>query len=1339
MKFFRKTDGFRRGWLKSRWRLVPIKLIALFLALTASAAIPSWIQNIEVRTPVENAIFRIVQLPRGLVTIRRPPKETVPALSELINTSPHPEQLYTLRALEEEQKLDFAAAEADWKTYLQLSPDKAAAELALADFYHRRLRPQDEVNALAALARLPDSPADLRLPANERPAWQAFERALQVIHAHILGKAAREATVLQYQAWMARYPETPDVYSRYFEYLIGVRDFRAAESVAALYRSKFPTDEIFPVRAAALLAYKQGSAEKALAIYDQNFKPLWPKELVKNYFDLLATTHNTGQFLERAKASLHKNPSDLNAICKIFFYYQQSGNIGAAQQAVTEYRIKKDSLKAAWTSQELYALATLLQDATAYSESARYYFALYSSSDMPDAREKALAGLANILLDAPEQQLNFGAGDLSMFRDIATMDRGPGYLNGILSMILNTTSPQTHYAKEEQRAVPYFHRAQAAQLIALIDQRFPKCEARPSLHDKLIDSYFGYGEDDAVIVLGKEFLGAFPDASQRTQVALLMADAYQIKENTEEEFAIYDLLLKELASKAGGVPLGDRVAGIAAEPHLMVQRLPRLRRGEAGEDDDNDDTSDVSGNSNSTSDAPLQAAGGALSVNTEQTTPASKANSEQYALVLNRYLSRLAVKKDVPKALAVLREELHRNPNDPGLYEDLAQFLEQNELGTELEAVYRRAIQQFSGKGWYHKLARWYVRSNRDRELNLLLEEVSKSFSGTELEEYFRQVTMPSELTVKLDLYAHARFPHNLTFVHNLLNHYYSDHNYTAWQALIRQHWCEDAALRSWFFEYLSKTGKLESELAELNLNQNAKPEEWASAAQANPAAVRFAAEAEVWRSHFEESAAPLGAIAELYPAEISLGREASSVYRSLAFFNPKNTGRAVQVELNLLAANPRSRDTLARIGDIYADRGQFKLAAPYWNRMPATEAGSPRSYAMAATVFWDYYYFQDALRLLNQGRTKLGDNRLYSYEIGAIYESGHDYPNAVAEYLKGAAQEQEDSPSRRRLLQLATRHSTAELVDAATLKAATQSGFDLQAVRLRAEVLEAQLKPKQEEAFLNSVLNQTTKVDVTEGIERLADEKNLAAVRRHALEREVALAVDPMRRLQLRYELAHFCEDTNDLSAAERNIDSIYREYPRLMGVVRATVDFYWRNKKQQRAIDVLVQAANDAHHELATQFTYEAARKMTDARQFEPARKLLAALVQESPYNNEYAAAIADTYLHGGDNAGLRDFYLQRIAFFRTADIPREKRQSEIASFRRAVIPPLTALKDYAGGVDQYIEIINAFPEDEDLCTEAALYAIRHERKEQLINFYRKTVADSPKDSRWMVVLAR
>ncbi len=64
---------------------------------------------------------------------------------------------------------------------------------------------------------------------------------------------------------------------------------------------------------------------------------------------------------------------------------------------------------------------------------------------------------------------------------------------------------------------------------------------------------------------------------------------------------------------------------------------------------------------------------------------------------------------------------------------------------------------------------------------------------------------------------------------------------------------------------------------------------------------------------------------------------------------------------------------------------------------------------------------------------------------------------------------------------------------------------------------------------------------------------------------------------------------------------------------------------------------------------------------------------------------------------------------------------------------------MNNYSGAVDQYIELINNFPEDDALVTEAALYALRYQRQKQLVDFYVKTVAQSPRDYRWSMVLAR
>src|SRR4029077_18836821 len=235
---------------------------------------------------------------------------------------------------------------------------------------------------------------------------------------------------------------------RYFEFLLSEKDFKAAADLIAKYHTKFPGDEVFTTRARALLAHKQGSVEEGLAVYEKNFQPLWPPELIKNYFDLVRETRSLRKFLDQAHVALARNPDDLNAAARVFYYYQQQGNLQAAQQAITDYRLQKDARKATWTAQELYTFAKLLDAVRLYPEAARYYFALYNSPGA-DSAEKALAGLTNILLLAPEQPVRFGTGDISMYKDIATMDPGPGYFNGILSLILNTSSPPAHYSEEE--------------------------------------------------------------------------------------------------------------------------------------------------------------------------------------------------------------------------------------------------------------------------------------------------------------------------------------------------------------------------------------------------------------------------------------------------------------------------------------------------------------------------------------------------------------------------------------------------------------------------------------------------------------------------------------------------------------------------------------------------------------------------------------------------------------------------------------------------------------------------------------------------------------------------
>ncbi len=160
-------------------------------------------------------------------------------------------------------------------------------------------------------------------------------------------------------------------------------------------------------------------------------------------------------------------------------------------------------------------------------------------------------------------------------------------------------------------------------------------------------------------------------------------------------------------------------------------------------------------------------------------------------------------------------------------------------------------------------------------------------------------------------------------------------------------------------------------------------------------------------------------------------------------------------------------------------------------------------------------------------------------------------------------------------------------------------------AVNLRVKILEAQNRKPELESFLDSLATGTTSIEQAEEIETLAQQKSLETVRQHAIEKQATLTTDPVTRLQLRYALIHLYEGRKDFAAAQKNVEALYHENPKILGVVRSTVDFYWRMKMHTQAIAVLLQASKDAYPALSEQFTYEAARKSTEAKQFQQARE--------------------------------------------------------------------------------------------------------------------------------------
>ena len=229
---------------------------------------------------------------------------------------------------------------------------------------------------------------------------------------------------------------------------------------------------------------------------------------------------------------------------------------------------------------------------------------------------------------------------------------------------------------------------------------------------------------------------------------ILIAEAYARQERTEEEFAAYRSLLEELARRAEGVPLG---------PGTVAQQLGRVRFG-------------------------ARASIGA--------------RSPEYARVLDRYVARLAAMNRLEDAIRVHADEIARNPDDPGLYERLAGFLEVNGLSARVEAIYRS---DRSLPGAFVESQSWGAgtcggsgrRSSRASRAKLLTPSPGVNWEG-----YFQDVVggsvgFDARLYIRLNRYALERFPHNLTFVRNLIGAYRrrDTRDPAAEEDLLRRHW----------------------------------------------------------------------------------------------------------------------------------------------------------------------------------------------------------------------------------------------------------------------------------------------------------------------------------------------------------------------------------------------------------------------------------------------------------------------------------------------------------------------------------------------------------------------
>lgn len=1292
--------------MKSRIRF---KMLLLSILLVAGAG--AWAilpENLRNDDALRQALYR-TEVFRGQQShLLLPPAEARQNLQQIAASQPQNGEIYNTLSELDVQLLDFTAAEMHLRQFIGQSKDKDRAYQALEDYYHSRLQFDAEFNTILEHAKSIRASED-DVQQNTGPYLQ-YHRAIKQIQRY--GLAGDPGPL--YEAIVDAYPNQEQPY---LEYIDAVKQTNPKQAQAMLERlkQKFPQDAATTLRAATDLL----PAEQAFDLLNKNFQPLWNLELVRLLDTYAVNSGKKGEYLNSLKERIHKNPLDFDAMTRAFYSYHLAGNATEAQQILNDFRLQKEQSvrdkKSSWSAEELSTMAALSHLVLNFDDEARYDYSLYmmlrgSTSSAKVTPDLALRGLFGVLLAADQRPIQIGAGNIDYYKDIAAADTNPGVLNGILSLIFNSADPESEWKDLQPRVVGYYNRAQALRLLLITQRDYPKSSYLPSMYRDALGIYEKYGMNDLIIQAGEQFFKAYPGEPEILDVGIAVADAYSRTNDHEHEWKTYDFLLPIAASMKKGALIGGAARQETSEPSVSDDTEAEGDEYSDDESGDDDDTAD-------TAEAP------------PPPPPTQAASTTSYESLLNRYISSLTQQKNYLAVVDLYKAQIGAHPGEEGLYENFASFLAANQLLEDESRLYQQAIQQFKEKSWYEKLARWYLRNQREKEFEDVSKQIIDTFSGTEVATYL-QNTVPAysnpyrALYLALNEYAHDRFPYHLGFVRNLMAFYATEpEDWDSWEALATRYYALDETIRSQYLARLSRKGELPESLTPSNTVEK-----------------RFAGDVQVWRSHFEEAVPYYRELSAQYQSDRQLNIELADLLRSLGAYDPRNYEASAALREHLALIQPSDSSLWTTAGETFADIEGYDRAKTYWQNILKIDPRNSDRYLEVATILWDYYLFDDALSVLEQSRKIEDNSQLFAYEAGAIQESRRRYDLAVAEYSKSLLQESDSA--RRRLIQLYERPKLTELVRATLEQRLKENPQEpdwwLGVIGFYSELKE---RDRARDLITRAITTMKPEHYTKAAPTLMTDARNLGFtdLEEQMLQLQVTRAGTELDRIQLTLDLARFYEAQEQQDRAETAYRKLYTSMPRSVGIINELLSYYWRAQRYDKAFAVYNEVIPVANAAYKKQFLLESARRHLARKDYAPALAAARELNAGDPMNSDYFQLIAEAYAGQQDFAALSGHYKQGLERIRTSNLPEDQKKTQIASMRRGIIAADLILKDYSSGLDQYIEILNRDAENTSLLTEVSDFALKHDVFERLTDYYTKTAAASPKDHRWPMMLGR
>jgi tetratricopeptide (TPR) repeat protein len=1300
---------------------------------------------------VDDALYTSEEFFGTQASVARPYSVALDRVDALLSQYPKDARLHLHAARLSERLSRFDVAANEMAIYADLKKRSPDALRRLASFYHNRARFADEVKTLAELAKA--------LPVNDRA--PIYKQAAGLVRSYSL-KEYKPADF--FAELVAADPSNLQPIKDYVEELHLADDRKEALTVLTTYQPKFPGQLAYFLKTRAALLEEQGDRRAAEQVYDAAFDPTWPRAVSGDYYELL---RRFGRYrtVRRALQERARTASDLNTVARLFSIYSYEGNFEPASRLLRDLEDRRagrqsprtttssgatqpTTVSASWNGRELETVAAMFASIGDFDQASRYLYTLYLVGGLQagsGSREEALHRLFRVMLDAAGTPTRVAAGDLSLYKDIAQVDAHPGFMNGVLSLILSGTNPDSEFATQEKAAAGYFNRAFAYRIFTAFKQEYAQSKYLADMYLGVTEVFAGLGEHKLAIEAGREFQQLYPNSPRYTDVSLRIADSYvALKDRTNERLVLNELLDRLARTRPKGRPLIATSSkrwtyGISPAFDKLIDRIKYNIEAYSDTYDPTEDSSATNSDFNSNDG------------DEEEPTSFGEEDNKQgptYSSVLERYVSSLAADEKKTETVTFFWNEIRKHPREEGLYERFLRWLGSAELVNEQLKAYNTAIRQFDSNTWYHRLGRWYVRQKRGRELQRYSQQLINVFDEEEITEYLLRfagyggtaagdsLNWDQRLAYDLYSYAHQRFPQNLFFVRGMLTYLANQKDLTPWAKLSAQYYFADRSIREPFLAYLSKNNQLRDRY------QTAKGK-GGSAPNANETVTTynvFAADAALWLSHHDEAIDAYRKLTALYPGEAQYAVRLADLTRSYGQQSDKFYEESAQTLAKMAEIYPSNHEYRIKAGEAYAEIGDFKRAGAEWNKLTALEPGERNTYLEVATVFWDYYQFDDALRIFKELRNQTGDQTIYAYRMGAVYEGKGDMDAAISEYVKVLPEAGDGRATvGKRLAQLSRRAGLEAKIAAAYNQARAAKPDDWELVigyalynverEHQAEALASirtEVARSSDVEFLESVR------DFFQYILRPEDEQQV-------ITRLSQVARDEREAMTYRLQLAAFLERHNQVDEAIKNIDKLVADYPTNVGIIEESAQFYWRAGLLDRALDLYKRTLARAQGPNRRLLTLQYARRLVEANKLTDAETTLRAFYNENRSDTEVFGELVRVL--GAENKmnDLAALYQDAFKDVKESGLTGDDAKAQIAELRGGLIRTYTSLNKPTDAVDQYIEIINLFPEDEERLATAYEYAEAHNLLDRLTAYYEKLTKDSYKNYRWQLVLGR